>query len=105
MLRKTRRKNLQSEKISLILNDVKLKRLTNPITKPFASLWEIYRDGFKNMTWGRPLMWLILLKIVILFGVLRMFFFKPVMAGKTEEEKSEIVGTNLTRIPQEHKDN
>jgi hypothetical protein len=48
------------------------------------------------MTWGRPLWILIILKVVILFGVLRLFFFKPAMAGKTEEERSEIVGTNLT---------
>jgi len=79
------------------LNNEKLVPVANPIAKAFTSFWELYRDGFKNMTWGRPLVWLILLKIVILFGVLRVFFFKPVMAGKTEEQKSEIVGSNLTR--------
>ena len=56
-----------------------------------------YRDGFRNMTWGRPLVWLILLKLVILFGILRVFFFKPAMRGLTDEQKSEKVGENLTR--------
>jgi hypothetical protein len=70
--------------------------MANPIARTFSSVWRFYRDGFRNMTWGRPLWILIILKVVILFGVLRLFFFKPAMAGKTEEERSEIVGTNLT---------
>lgn len=60
----------------------------------FVSLW---RDGFRNMTWGRPLVWLIVLKLVILFGILRVFFFKPAMAGLSDEQKSEQVGENLTK--------
>lgn len=59
-------------------------------------LWAIYRDGFRNMTWGRPLIWLILLKLFILFAILRVFFFKPAMAGMTEEQKIEQVGGRLT---------
>ena len=49
------------------------------------------------MTWGRPLVLLILLKFFILFAILRVFFFRPAMAGKSEQEKSEIVGENLTK--------
>ena len=48
----------------------------------FASL---YRDGFRNMTWGKPLVWLILLKLFILFAILRVFFFKPAMRRLTDE--------------------
>ena len=65
--------------------------------KRSSSLFSLYRDGFRNMTWGRPLVWLIVLKLVILFGILRIFFFKPAMAGMTDEQKSEQVGRNLTR--------
>jgi hypothetical protein len=46
--------------------------------------------------------WLILLKLFILFAVLRVFFFKPAMSGLTDEQKSEVVGENLTRP---HQDN
>ena len=60
-----------------------------------AAVWRFYRDGFRGMTWGRPLIWLILLKLFILFAVLRVFFFKPAMAGMTEREKSEAVGERL----------
>ena len=60
----------------------------------FASL---YRDGFRNMTWGKPLVWLIILKLIILFAILRVFFFKPAMRGLTDEQKSEVVGERLTQ--------
>ena len=58
-------------------------------------IWNFYRDGFKSMTWGRPLWILIFLKVIILFAVLRAFFFQPVLAGKTEEQKIEHVGNQL----------
>ena len=61
----------------------------------FISIWNFYADGFRNMTWGRPLWWLILLKVVVLFLVLRLFFFEPVLSGKTDEEKMEHVGREL----------
>ncbi len=67
------------------------------LRKFFSSFWALYRDGFKNMTWGRPLVWLILLKLFIMFAVLRVFFFKPAMKGMTEEEKSEQVLEKLTK--------
>ena len=81
-------------------------------------VWLFYRDGFKNqtwgrpliwlvvlkffilfaiLTWGRPLIWLVVLKFFILFAILRVFFFRPVLGGKTDAEKSEAVGDNLTR--------
>lgn len=61
------------------------------------SIWTFYVDGFRNMTWGKPLWILIFLKVVILFLVLRMFFFEPVLAGKSEEQKIEHVGEQLMR--------
>lgn len=63
-------------------------------------IWYFYRDGFRNMTWGRPLVWLIILKFFILFAVLRVFFFQPAMKGLSEEQKSEQVGGRLTEKPQ-----
>lgn len=60
-------------------------------------VWRFYRDGFRGMTWGRPLWVLILLKLLVLFLVLRVFFFRPVLAGKTEREKQEAVGRALER--------
>ena len=70
--------------------------------KPFSilsSVLSFYRDGFRNMTWGRPLVWLILLKLFILFAILRVFFFRPAMAGMTDEQKSEKVSERLIEKP------
>lgn len=59
------------------------------------SIWKFYVEGFRNMTWGRQLWWLILLKVVILFVLLRGFFFKPVLSGKSDDDRSEYVGAQL----------
>lgn len=40
-----------------------------------TNIWRFYRDGFRAMTWGRVLWAIILLKLFILFVVLRLFFF------------------------------
>ena len=69
------------------------------------AVWEFYRDGFRQMTWGRPLWALIILKVIILFLVLRMFFFKPVMAGMTDEQRSEQVGTHLIESVEQNNSN
>lgn len=39
------------------------------------NIWHFYRDGFRAMTWGRVLWVIILLKLFVLFGVLKLFFF------------------------------
>ena len=65
------------------------------MSKLLSFFVSLYRDGFRNMTWGKPLVWLILLKLFILFAILRVFFFKPTMRGLTDEQKSEVVGSAL----------
>ena len=67
------------------------------------SIWKFYADGFRNMTWGRPLWGLIFLKIVILFFILRLFFFQPALSGKTDEQKIDHVGNQLTQERIENK--
>ncbi|MDO5489220.1 MAG: DUF4492 domain-containing protein [Bacteroidaceae bacterium] len=62
----------------------------------FKKIYCFYIDGFRNMTWGRELWWLILLKVIILFLVLRVFFFQPVLEGMSMEEKSEHVSEELS---------
>ena len=43
----------------------------------FYAVFRFYNEGFRNMTWGRQLWLLILIKLFILFVVLRIFFFQP----------------------------
>ena len=83
--------------ISEILIYLHSLQILHIMKKTFLSIWNFYVDGFRNMTWGRPLWVLIFLKVVILFLVLRMFFFEPVLSGKTEEQKINHVSRELMR--------
>lgn len=63
--------------------------------RAIVAIYNFYVEGFRNMTWGRQLWWIILLKVVLLFLVLRVFFFKPVLADKSDEQKIEYVSNQL----------
>ena len=62
----------------------------------FASM---YVEGFKNLTWGRTLWCIVLLKLFIMFAVLKVFFFPNFLNKRfdTEKEKSEYIFQELTR--------
>lgn len=57
-----------------------------------------YYEGFKNMTVGKKLWAIILIKLFIMFVILKIFFFKNFLDNKfeTEEEKGEYVLEQLT---------
>ena len=58
-------------------------------------IWRFYRDGFQAMTWGKTLWLVILVKLFIMFAILKVFFFPDFLKGKTETEKQDYVGTEL----------
>ena len=62
-------------------------------------VWAFYVTGFREMTWGRTLWILILVKLFLIFVVLRLFFFRPTLQGLDNTTKSETVGNNLV-LPQ-----
>jgi len=70
--------------------------MKNPVSALIA-VWNFYVEGFRSMTWGRTLWIIILLKLFVMFVVLRLFFFQPILGGLDDREKSEAVGTNLSR--------
>lgn len=57
--------------------------------------WEMYRDGFKNLSrTGRQLWLLVLIKLFIMFAILKVFFFHDFLGQKTdgsEAAKSDYV--------------
>lgn len=63
----------------------------------FARVWTFYRDGFREMTLGRTLWAIILIKLFVMFFILRLFFFSPFLKEKTSEEKQQYVGEELIR--------
>lgn len=57
-----------------------------------------YHNGFKNMpSWGKKLWLIILIKLVIMFAVLKIFFFPDFLNTKfdTNEQKSDYVKEQL----------
>lgn len=58
-------------------------------------IWRFYCDGFRSMTIGRTLWVLILIKLFIMFAILKLFFFPDFLRGKTSEEKQDYVGNEL----------
>lgn len=58
-------------------------------------IWLFYRDGFREMTLGRTLWAIILIKLFIMFFILKLFFFPSFLSGKTKEEKQQYVGEEL----------
>ncbi|MFO7844733.1 MAG: DUF4492 domain-containing protein [Bacteroidales bacterium] len=65
----------------------------------FKRIFLFYYEGFKSMTLGKKLWALILIKLFIMFVILKLFFFKNFLNEKfdTEEEKSEYVLEQLTK--------
>ena len=63
--------------------------------KYLGHVYRFYRDGFRQMTWGRTLWWLIAIKLFVFFVVLRIFFFRPAMHGMSDTEKVETVAGRL----------
>ena len=55
-----------------------------------------YIDGFRSMTLGRTLWAVILIKLFIMFAVLKLFFFPDFLAGQSPEERSRSVMKELT---------
>ena len=53
------------------------------------SIIDFYRDGFRSMTVGRSLWLLIIIKVAIIFGVLKVFFFPDILSGKTSPGHDE----------------
>lgn len=52
-------------------------------------IWIFYRDGFREMTLGRTLWAIILIKLFIMFFILKLFFFPSFLGHKRIEQHSK----------------
>jgi hypothetical protein len=57
-----------------------------------------YYEGFKNMTWGKSVWIIILIKLFIFFFILKIFFFPNLLEKNfsNDKERGEHVLENLT---------
>lgn len=58
----------------------------NKIGNIFGSVLRFYVEGFRNMTVGRSLWVLIIIKVVILFAVIKLFFFPNVLSTNYDND-------------------
>ena len=61
-------------------------------------LFGFYYDGFRRMTWGRKLWGIILIKLFIMFAILKIFFFPNILKRdfETDEQRSNHVLEQIT---------
>jgi len=60
----------------------------------FNRIFLFYYDGFRNMSlWGRKVWLIIIIKLFIMFAILKIFFFPDFLKVKykTDKERSEYV--------------
>ena len=59
-------------------------------------IWNFYVEGFRSMTLGRTLWLIILVKLFIMFFILRLFFFPNFLSSQpTDNDKGEYVAGEL----------
>ena len=63
-----------------------------------AKIFNFYANGFRQMTVGRTLWLIILLKLIIMFAILKIFLFPDFLGGKckTDEDKANYVRSELS---------
>jgi len=60
-------------------------------------VWLFYYEGFKSMTLGKTLWMIVIIKLFIMFFVLKLFFFKDELRFyETDKEKGQHIINQLT---------
>ena len=61
----------------------------------FKKVFRLYYDGFRNMTIGRTLWAIIIVKLFIIFVVLKIFFFPNFLKTNAHGNEAEYVGNQI----------
>ncbi len=69
------------------------------MTKLIRKVFYFYYDGFRNMTVGKKLWVIILIKLFIIFAIFKLFFFHDFLKTnfKTDQQRSNYVIEQLTK--------
>jgi len=63
-----------------------------------ARVFLFYYEGFRGMTIGRTLWLVVIVKLFIIFFVLKLFFFPNFLSSQAEGHEAEYVATQLTDV-------
>ncbi len=68
------------------------------LSRYLEKIFQFYVDGFRGMTLGRTLWKIILIKLLIMFAVLKVFFFEDYLDAHfdTDQEKANYVLERIT---------
>ncbi len=71
------------------------------MTTAATRVLDFYRDGFRRMTVGKTLWKIIIIKLLIMFAVLKLFFFPNFLKTnfETDEQRADYVLEQITRSP------
>ena len=62
-------------------------------------IYDLYADGFRSMKLGRTLWAIILIKLFIIFAILKLFFFPNFIKEHAEQgQESEFVATQVLNM-------
>lgn len=65
----------------------------------FQRIYQFYADGFRGMTVGRALWIVIIIKLVVMFAVIRLFFMPDILGGfDNDTQRAEAVREHLSQI-------
>ncbi len=80
-------------------NSISNTEKKNNLLKTVDSIYTFYRDGFRGMVLGKKLWTIILIKLLVMFVILKFFFFPNYLNTKfaTNEEKANHVLEQITR--------
>ena len=72
--------------------------MTSPMNKDgfFYRAFDLYYDGFRNMRLGKTLWAIILIKLFIIFVILKIFFFPNFLKEHANGDEAGFVATELT---------
>ena len=61
-------------------------------------IWRFYADGFRNMTVGRKLWLIIIIKLIVIFAVLKVFFFPDLLGSRYDNDDDRAVAVRSAMI-------
>ncbi len=65
----------------------------------FQRIYHFYANGFRGMTVGRTLWIVIIIKLVVMFAVIRLFFMPDILGGfDNDTQRAEAVREHLSQI-------
>ena len=61
----------------------------------FKKVFHLYYDGFRSMTIGRTLWVVIIVKLFIIFVILKIFFFPNFLKNNAKGNEAQYVGSQM----------